>query len=211
VGEIMSVWWLAFILAALFAVGAGFIWVVFELRKNQSGKRTVKDLNRAYSDIAEEDVDHLFNKEFREELRNRGRLRFEKIIDENAMFLKQDLDLTISQLNQYMKQQVAAKLDTEFAAYAKAMQEAQELALNSLKQTATDVETQRLALANALKKDVAEREAVLLKVYEGNMAKIVEHYVLLSLGDQFDLKAQLPYIINQMEENKENIIEDMRL
>ena len=43
------------------------------------------------------------------------------------------------------------------------------------------------------------------------MAKIIEHYVLLSLGDQFDLKAQLPYIIKQMETNKQNIIEDMRL
>jgi hypothetical protein len=31
------------------------------------------------------------------------------------------------------------------------------------------------------------------------------------LGDQFDLKSQLPYIIQQVEANKQNIIEDMRL
>jgi len=127
------------------------------------------------------------------------------------MFLKQDLDLTISQLNEYMKKEIAAKLDTEFEAYAKAMKEAQELALSSLQKTAQDVEQQRVQLADALKKDVAEREASMLKVYEENMAKIIEHYVLLSLGDQFDLKAQLPYIIKQMETNKQNIIEDMRL
>jgi len=35
--------------------------------------------------------------------------------------------------------------------------------------------------------------------------------VLQSLGDQFDLKSQLPYIVAQMEANKQNIIEDMRL
>ena len=211
----MTIWWLAFILGTLAAVFFGFVWIVVSLSRLQAGGKgkgkLPTDLNKAYTDIAEEDATHLFNTEFREELRNRGRLRFEKIIDENAMFLKQDLDMTISQLNGYMKEQVAAKLDTEFAAYAKAMQEAQELALGSLQRTAQEVETQRLALTQALKKDVAEREAALLKVYEENMAKIVEHYVLLALGDQFDLKSQLPYIIAQMEANKQNIIEDMRL
>ena len=212
----MTIWWLAFILGSLAAVFFGFVAILVKLSRLQagtgvSGKKSVKDLNKAYTDIAEEDATHLFNKEFREELRNRGRLRFEKIIDENAMFLKQDLDLTISQLNEYMKKEIAAKLDTEFEAYAKAMKEAQELALSSLQKTAQDVEQQRVQLADALKKDVAEREASMLKVYEENMAKIIEHYVLLSLGDQFDLKAQLPYIIKQMETNKQNIIEDMRL
>jgi len=199
---------------SLAAACAAFVWVAITLNRQGGGagpKKSVNDLNKAYTDIAEEDATHLFNKEFREELRNRGRLRFEKIIEENAMFLKQDLDQTTAQLNEYMKQQVSAKLDTEFAAYAKAMQEAQELALASLQRTAQDVESQRVALAEALKKDVAEREGALLKVYEQNMAKIVEHYVLQALGDQFDLKSQMPYIIAQMEANKQNIAEDMRL
>jgi hypothetical protein len=214
----MTIWWLAFIVGSLAAVFAGFVWVVISLHRLQGGntgggpgKKSLGDLNKAYTDIAEEDATHLFNKEFREELRNRGRLRFEKIIDENAMFLKQDLDMTISQLNDYMKQQISSKLDAEFAEYAKAMHDAQQLALSSLQKTAQDVETQRLQLADALKKDVAAREVALLKVYEENMAKIVEHYVLLALGDQFDLKAQLPYIIAQMEANKQAIMEDMRL
>jgi len=210
----MTIWWLTFILGSLAAVCGGFVWIIIALHRLQTGgggKQSVRDLNKAYTDIAEEDATHLFNKEFREELRNRGRLRFEKIIDENAMFLKQDLDLTISQLNEYMKKEISAKLDGEFAAYSKAMQEAQELALGSLQKTAKEVEEQRLALATALKKDVAEREAALLKVYEDNMAKIVEHYVLLALGDQFDLKSQLPYIIGQLETNKQTIMEDMRL
>ena len=211
----MTGWWLAFILGSLAAVFFGFIWIVLSLNRLQSGgtggKKSVEDLNKAYTDIAEEDATHLFNKEFREELRNRGRLRFEKIIDENAMFLKQDLDMTISQLNDYMKKEISAKLDSEFAAYAKAMQEAQELALDSLKKTTTEVDQQRIAYGEALQKDVAEQKAVLLKAYNENMAKVVEHYVMQSLGDQLDLKSQLPYIIAQMEDHKKEIMEDVRL
>lgn len=211
----MTMAWLAFILASLLAVFAGFMYLALQLRQLNGGgkkaKKSVGELNKAYSDIAEEDIDHLFNTEFREELRNRGRLRFEKIIDENAMFLKQDLDLTIAQLNEYMKAEISKNLNEEFAAYAKGMHEAQELALNSLKKTADEVEEQRLTLAEALKKDVEARETTLIKVYEDNMAKIVEHYVLLALSDQFDLKSQLPFILKQLEANKRDIIEDMRL
>lgn len=43
------------------------------------------------------------------------------------------------------------------------------------------------------------------------MAQIIEHYLLETLGQQFDLKAQLPYIIEQMEANKKDMIEDMQL
>ncbi|TAH34814.1 hypothetical protein EYC59_02755 [Candidatus Saccharibacteria bacterium] len=210
----MTVWWLAFIAASLLAIFAGFVYLATQLYSLNSGKKkkkSVGELNKDYSDMAEEDVDHLFNKEFREELRNRGRLRFEKIIDENAMFLKQDLDMTISQLNEYMKSEISKKLNEEFAAYAKAMHDAQELALSSLQKTATDVEQQRLELAEALKKDVERREQALLQAYQENMSKVVEHYLLQALGDEIDLKAQLPFIVRQMEANKQNIMEDMRL
>ena len=59
---------------------------------------------------AESDVERVFNDEFREELRNRGRLHFEKIISENAMFLQQDLRLTTSQLNEFMKTEITSVL-----------------------------------------------------------------------------------------------------
>jgi len=211
----MTIWWLAILVGSLLLVAGGITWTVLYLRNLHKAvlaeKKSTDDLNRAYTDIAEEDASHLFNTEFREELRNRGRLRFEQIIDQNANFLKQDLDTTTQLLNEYMHKQITAKLDEEFANYAKAMQQAQTMALGSLQKTAQDIETQRLQLAEALKKEVAERELALLKVYEDNMAKIVEHYVLQSLGDQFDLKAQLPFIIKQMEANKKAIMEDMRL
>jgi len=199
---------------ALIVVG-GFGLVIRSVNRLKSSQakqqKSKEELDKAYNEIAEEDVAHLFNKEFREELRNQGRIRFEKIIDENAMFLKQDLDMTISQLNDYMKKEISTKLDAEFADYSKAMKEAQELALATLKKTTEEVEAQRVSLAEALKQQVSAREEALMKAYEANMAKVVEHYVLQALGDQFDLKSQLPYIIKQLEAEKQHIAEDMRL
>jgi hypothetical protein len=162
-------------------------------------------------EAAIEEVSHLFNDEFREELRNRGRLHFEKIIAENAMFLKQDLDMTIAQLNEHLKKEIGGKLDAEFDSYAKAMKEAQELALASLQRSATTMETQQQQLAAAFKQDLDSRQNQLITSFEQNMAKIIEQYLLQALSDQIDLKTQLPLIISQMEANKQDIMSDMRL
>jgi hypothetical protein len=218
----MTIWWLAFILGCLAAILGGFIWVVLTLKRlqlsagnanapTQAAGPSTPDIAEMYVKKVETEVAQLFTNEFRETLRDHGSQRFEKIIDENALFLKQDLDMVATQLNDYMRQQMNAKLDTQFEAYGGAMKSAQDMALATLQKTAEDVETQRIQLADVLKKGVNDREMALIRVYEENMSKIVEHYVLQALGDQFDLKAQMPYIIGQMQANKDKIAEDMRL
>jgi hypothetical protein len=208
----MTIWWEAFIIGCVAAVALGFIWIALQLGRTSSGKGGKSKTGAgSFQDAAVEEVSHLFNDQFREELRNHGRLYFEKIINENAMFLKQDLDITTAQLNEYLKKEITRKLSEEFEAYDKAMQDAQQLALGSLQKSVSDVEAQRAAMSEALEKDLKAREDSMLKVYEDNMAKIIEHYILQTLGDLIDLKSQMPYIISQMEANKQKIMEDMRL
>lgn len=213
--------WHLIIIVALAGVLATLVWAGLQFQKlqrdadpaRQAAKKraAVNSASAQATEQAEEDINHLFNKEFREELRNRGRLRFENIVNENAMFLKQDLDITISQLNEYIKKVIEKKLDEEFAAYTKAMNDAKELAIDSLKKSTSAVEEQREAMKQALLKNETEREASLVKAYEENMAKVIEHYLLETLGQQFDIRAQLPYIVAQMEANKKDMMEDMRL
>lgn len=215
----MTIWWLLFILGCLIGMLAAFVWTVLtlnRLRLNASAApaQTVTPAEDPHALVmarVEQEIAQLFSTEFREQLREHGRERFDKIIDENALFLKQDLDMIAKELNDYMRAQMNAKLDTQFGTYGQAMKAAQDMALATLQKTAEDIEVQRQQLATALQRGSGQREAALLKVYEDNMAKIVEHYVLQALGDQFDLKAQLPYIIAQMEANKAKIVEDMRL
>ncbi len=234
---------------------------------------------------------HFLDENFREELRNHGRLYFEKVINENGVLFKQDLDATIAQVNTDLKEHVTTrletaiaqvntdlkehvttKLDAQFVDYSKAAKEAQDvalqslsrsvqtlqqqhqqlsqvlqtsvaglqktvtdqealmanvfqgnmariiatkdaqdIALQSLSRTAQALEGQYQQLNTLLQKNVATQEAVLVGVFEKNMAQIIEHYLLGALGDQYDLKAQLPSIIKQMEVNKQAIVDDMKL
>ena len=91
------------------------------------------------------------------------------------------------------------------------MKEAQDLALQSLNDSAKALQDQYAQINDTLQKNVAEQEAVLVGAFEENMGRIIEHYLLGALGDQYDMKAQLPSIIKQMEENKQAIADDMKL
>lgn len=197
-------------LLAIFA-GAGVnIWMQAGNKgaSKKAGKR--KSSGDAFTDAAEADVEHIFNDEFREELRNRGRLHFEKIIGENAMFLQQDLRLTTSQLNEYMKQEITETLQEEFKKYEESITDAKKLAIESITKTQEVIEQQRQMLGEQLEKQVAGEKEHLLSRFDDNMADIVNHYVLAAIGDQIDLSDQLEYILNDLEANKAAIVEDIR-
>lgn len=162
------------------------------------------------TDKAEKDVEHIFNDEFREELRNRGRLHFEKIIGENAMFLQQDLRLTTSQLNEYMQNEIKRTLQDEFAKYEESISAAKDLALDAIQKTQDSIEQQRAVLEQQMNDEAAAEKARLVANFEKNMADIVNHYILAAIGNEIDLTAQLDYIFQYLEENKHDIVQDIR-
>lgn len=188
--------------SVLLAAGA-FIWTA--VRLGPGGKK-----GDPYTDAAERDVEHIFNNEFREELRNRGRLHFEKIIGENAMFLQQDLRLTTSQLNEYMKQEITKTLQEEFKKYESSITDAKQLAIDSIEKTQAAIDQQRQVLGQQLAHELAAEKERLVKRFEDNMAEIINHYVITAIGNQIDLSDQLEYILAEMESNKKAILDDVK-
>lgn len=203
----MDVWGLVLILITIGAATASFIWLAL---KQNSGPAKTKNAADELLQKAEQDVEHIFNEEFREELRNRGRLHFEKIIGENAMFLQQDLQLTTSQLNEYMKSEITQKLQEEFVKYEQSITDAKQLALDSINKTQEAIEEQRQMMGAQLLQEIENEKQRLVKRFEDNMADIVNHYVLLAIGDQIDLNDQLEFILSDLEANKEAMIKDLQ-
>lgn len=200
------------VLLAVLIVIAGLsglvIWFVY--KPESSAKPKAKNILEDFSDQAKTDVEHIFNDEFREELRNRGRLHFEKIISENAMFLQQDLRLTTSQLNDFMKNEISKVLKDEFSKYEESINDAKQLAIDSIQKTQDTIEQQRELLTQQLNEQLATEKSRSLSRFETHMADIVNHYVLEAVGEQIDLSEQLEFILSQMERNKEAIIKDIR-
>ncbi len=175
-----------------------------------AAKATEVASTQALSQKAKEDVEHIFNDEFREELRNRGRLHFEKIIGENAMFLQQDLRQTTTQLNEYMRAEITRTLQIEFKKYEQSINDAKQLALDSIEKTVTTIEQQRLLLESQMQNQSEAQRNQIINRFEAQMADIINHYVMQAIGNQIDLSDQLEFILGELEANKAAIIEDIK-
>jgi hypothetical protein len=182
-------------------------------KKDDKNKKpqTKEELAESYEKMMQDDVYHIFGKEFHEELRNKARLDFQKVINENAMFLQQDLRLTTSEINEYLKKEVSGKLQEEFAAYQQSIRDVQSAAVESINKTVIEAQQQQAALNEQIKKEVDAQKAQIIAHFEENMAEIVSHYVVKTVGQQIDLKDQLPFIIREMEAQKEDMKRDMYL
>ena len=202
---------LILVVGSLLSATLAFIWVAWRVGSpSKAGKGKGPQLNPNLEHAADKDVEHIFNNEFREELRNRGRLHFEKIIGENAMFLQQDLRQTTSQLNDYMRSEITRTLQDEFKKYEQSIVDAKQLALDSIEKTITTIEEQRQTLEKQLETQSEEQKAHIIGSFEKGMAGIVNHYVLRAIGNQIDLSDQLDYILAELEANKAAIIEDVK-
>lgn len=128
-----------------------------------------------------------------------------------------DLQEQYKQLSETLKKSIADQEST-FNNVAKensdriaTMKDSQDAALDLLNKSAQALQEQYQQLRTMLQKNIVDQENMILSAFEDNMAQIVEHYLLGALGDQFDLKAQLPSIIKQLEENKQAMSDDMKL
>jgi exonuclease VII large subunit len=136
-----------------------------------------------------------------------------KSMAESTKLLKEQHD----QLRQALEKNVSdqqALLHTAFEenkTQLTSMREAQDAALKWLNQSAAALHDQYQNISNTLQQNVAQQQELLVSSFQSNMAAVVEHYLLGALGDQYDLKAQLPAIIKQMDENKQAIVDDMKL
>lgn len=116
-------------------------------------------------------------------------------------------------LEQNVTEQKALLHDTfeQNKAQMVAVQDEQKQALEFFKQSTQELRDSQKKLMDEMTESVAAQKETLVSGFEQNMAQIIEHYLLEALGDQYDLKAQLPAIVQQMESNKQAIADDMKL
>lgn len=197
------------IIGSLAAAAAAFLWLAFKIQ-NGPPVKTGKNRKDMIADAAAEDVEHIFNDDFREELRNRGRLHFEKVINDNAVFLQQDLRNTTTQLNEYMRSEITRTLQDEFKKYEQSINDAKQLAMESIQKTVATIEEQRKFLEQQIKAQSTAQEERIVARFEAEMAGIFNQYIVKAIGNQIDLSDQLDFILSELETNKQAILEDIK-
>jgi hypothetical protein len=106
---------------------------------------------------------------------------------------------------------VLVKVFKDNEARIAATKDAQDAALQVLNASVQALGQQYQQLSATLQQSVIDEKTMLVGAFENNMAVVVEHYLLGALGEQYDMKAQLPMIIKQMDANKKAMMDDMKL
>lgn len=168
-------------------------------------------INVEMKEHATKQLDQRFN-EYSETMREAQTAALKSLTDNAQSLQEQYTQLSQTVQSKMGEQETALNgVIEENKARIVAMKGAQDSALEVLSHSTELLRQQHEQLTTSLEKNVAEQKAMIIGIFETNMARIVEHYLLGALGDQFDLKAQLPAIIKQMEENKKAIVDDMKL
>lgn len=209
----------------------------FEKVINENGELFKRDLEQTISAVNAELKDHITKQldgaitKVNEELKDHTAKQIQDQFDEYTKSLKEaqekalatmtesaeslkkqhDALRTALQKNVTDQQDLLHNAFEDNKAQITSMKEAQDSALKWLNQSAQQLHDQYQTLTTTLQKTVADQENMLVDAFQNNMAAIVEQYLLGALGDQYDVKAQLPAIIQQMEQNKQAIVEDMKL
>lgn len=201
----MNTIWFVFIIISVLSTAGAFVWLSYKINGGAGGNKS-----EDFIATANQEVERIFSDEFREELRNRGRLHFEKIISDNAMFLKQDLQLTASDLNKYMQEQIKKVLKEEFAKYEESIEAAKQIAIEAISKTQSALDEQRTMLQKQIQEEADKERARLVEAFANNMSEVVNHYLLEAVGNEIDLSQQLDYIFRHLEDNKQAIVEDIK-
>ncbi len=121
------------------------------------------------------------------------------------------------ELSNALKQTVSGQAEKLEAVYqenmatVEATRQTQGQMLEHLKQTTERLDQQHQQLGELLDSSIAHQKDMVVSVINDNMARIVEHYLIGALGEQTNLREQLPSILQNMEENKQAMVDDMKL
>lgn len=89
--------------------------------------------------------------------------------------------------------------------------EAHQTAIQTLQASTQALQKQYEQMSEFLETSVAQQKTMMTEAINENMAQIVEHYIVETLGEKSELRSQLPAIMEGMEENKQAMKDDMKL
>ena len=168
----------------------------------------------------------------RADLHKRVSVIFEKAVEENAEYLKDDIEKARHSMVTYVKREFDAALSADMRALHESVDDIQHGAvagIDSIQKSIIEnqesfskkIQERQLALVASLEQQhkslteridsaVKDEKTRRIKEFENQMTQIVRVYINEALSNQIDVDAQIDYIIEDLQQNKNAMIEDMK-
>lgn len=169
--------------------------------------------------------------ELRAELHQKASVSFEKAVEQNVEYITKDLRQASEALSNYVRAQFDSALRHEMRDFRDSSEGIGKVSRDALLKLEQAIAVEQTAIINsfqeeqkAILEDLRKQHATLTKNIEDivteetnrriqhfqtDMARIVTSYVNDALAGSLDIDAQMAYIIDALEQNKQAIVEDI--
>lgn len=131
----------------------------------------------------------------------------------NIAEMNQQSESALTQLRQNSDEQSRVLFDIyqQIIGGASQMKQSQDGAIGQLQQSVASLQEQHDRLQQMIDESIAKQKSMTTDIVNEHMARIIEHYLVGSLGERSDLAKDLPGILEKMQEHKQEMMDDMNL
>ena len=131
----------------------------------------------------------------------------------NIAEMNQQSESALTQLRQNSDEQSRVLFDIyqQIIGGASQMKQSQDGAIGQLQQSVASLQEQHDRLQQMIDESIAKQKSMTTDIVNEHMARIIEHYLVGSLGERSDLAKDLPGILEKMQEHKQAMMDDMNL
>lgn len=143
------------------------------------------------------------------EIQKQAKAQLAKTADEAAERLQKSLNNSVDQVAANINESLGTDLRAEFEKYQVSLSALRDQTVGEFTKIQQELDHRKLELMEHLERDIAEERARRVDAFNARLGDVVSSYLAESLGNQVDLGAQTQYIVQVLEEHKEDIKRDV--
>lgn len=155
------------------------------------------------------------------DMHRKASVAFENAVEENLVFIKEDTHRITSELTDYVKKHIEVAIQQELYqyeqmskeianTYATSLDEFQKIINHDHHRVSEKIAEHYNQLQMMIEKTIEEEKMRRIELFESNMTQVVRDYINQALVDRINVDEQLENIIDELNQNKEAMLEDMK-
>lgn len=143
------------------------------------------------------------------EVEKQAKAQLQQAATEAATQLHNTIRHTVEQVGMHVDEAVQNTINQEFEKYQISLQALREQSIAEFSKLQAELNDRRSRMIEALEKQANAELGRRIDQFNMRLGDVVSGYVVESLGEQVDLGAQLPYILQNLEKHKDDIKRDI--
>jgi hypothetical protein len=128
---------------------------------------------------------------------------------EAATRLQKSLNNSVDQIGSNIADSLGTNLRAEFEKYSVSLSALRDQTIEEFSKIQQELDHRKLELMEHIEREIVEEREKRMQHFNDRIGDVVSSYIAESLGNQVDLGAQLPYILQTLELHKEDIKKDV--